>query len=332
MGSISFADFCAGIGGFRLGLERLGWTCVYSCEIDPYCEQTYKLNFGCEFDAKDISEVKADALPYFDVFCAGFPCQPFSIAGKRLGLLDPRGTIFGEIVRIVQHVRPKAVMLENVTHLLHHNGGRTFGFMVRLLSQLGYHVYYEVLDSAYFGVPQSRPRLYILAVRCDLGAGLLTITSSRTRRTPFRPFIKHGDFSIPISARWQEYIDLYTGKKSLREMSFAVPKTRVRLERVADNVDLEDCVLQMRSSGIRAVSIDAPLPTFAVSVSGGGPMIPIYTGERRHLSLTEMKRLMGFPDSYKFDVARTYAIKQLANAVCPQVIASLGEDLMRSLG
>ena len=100
------------------------------------------------------------------------------------------------------------------------------------------------------------------------------------------------------------------------------------LERIDKNADLNDCVFQMRSSGIRALSIDKPLPTFAVSVSGGGAMIPVYSKERRHLSLIEMKRLMGFADDFIFPVSRTKAIKQLANAVCPPVIASICQDML----
>lgn len=137
-----------------------------------------------------------------------------------------------------------------------------------------------------------------------------------------------GDYSIPISNRWQEYIDLYTNQITPDEVSFDLPKTRTRLERIAPSCDLDDCVFQIRSSGIRAYSLDEPFPTFAVSNSGGGAMIPVLSKERRHLNLTEMRRIMGFPEWYDLSaVSRTDTIKQLANAVCPPVIASICNDI-----
>ncbi len=331
MRDITFADFCAGIGGFRIALDDLGWHCVYSCEIDDRCEDTYKLNFGVGFDDKNIFDIDPSCLPEFDVLCAGFPCQPFSIAGKRLGLGDPRGHVFTQITNIVREARPSVVFLENVVHLIHHGKGKSFAAMKGLLEELGYNVLYQIVDSSFFGVPQRRSRVYILGFRDDHKIPEFRMAEERTPETPFRGFINHGDYSIPISDRWQEYIDLYTGKKTLDKMSFEVPKTRKALERISAKADLDNCILQMRSSGIRAISLDEPMPTFAVSHSGGGAMIPVYTGERRHLNLTEMKRIMGFPDSFRFNVARTHAIKQLANAVCPPVIASIGEDIHKAL-
>lgn len=332
MNTLTFADFCAGIGGFRIGLEKLGWKCVFSCDIDPNCEQTYAHNFGQSYDEYDIFDIDPRTLPYFDVLCAGFPCQPFSIAGKQLGLADPRGTVFDQIAAIARVVKPRVVFLENVGNLLHHDSGRTIKHITAALSELGYSVHITSLDSAFFGVPQSRVRVYILALDKSAPQQDLQIRTRLTEPTPFRDFIQKGDYSIPISDRWQEYIDLYTGRKTLEEMTFEVPKTRRSLERVGRNVDLDDCVFQMRSSGIRAYSIDQPLPTLAVSHSGGGAMIPVYTGERRHLSVIEMRRLMGFPENFAFPVSRTHAIKQLANAVCPPVVTSIGEDLVKVLG
>lgn len=327
MRKIKFIDFCAGIGGFRLGLENLGWECVYSCELDEYCEKTYSLNFGHGFNERDIFDVNPETLPYFDVLCAGFPCQPFSIAGKQLGFEDPRGEIFNQIIKIAKVTEPSVIFLENVSNLVNHNKGKTFQAIKKSLEDLNYKVHFKVLDSSLFGVPQRRPRVYILAVAEGIDSSDFTITEKRTDECSFRAFIEKGDFSIPITDKWQEYIDLYTGVKELEQMSFEVPKTRVALERISKKANLSDCVLQIRSSGIRAFSLDEPLPTFAVSNSGGGAMIPVYTGERRHLNITEIKRIMGFPEQYKFNVARTHAIKQLANAVCPPVISSIGKDL-----
>ena len=217
--------------------------------------------------------------------------------------------------------------MENVPNFVSHNRGESAKYLLSELNKLGYTAHLGILDSAYFGVPQHRKRVYIVAFQEGHKGLFFSYTVKRTTPAPYRSIIVHGDSSIPISERWQEYIDLYTGKKALTEMSFKVPKTRTTLERVNQGVNLNDCILQLRSSGIRACSIDFPLPTFAVSHSGGGAMIPVYTGERRHMSLMEIKRLMGFPDAYVFPVARTHAIKQLSNAVCPPVIYSVAQDI-----
>ena len=140
-----------------------------------------------------------------------------------------------------------------------------------------------------------------------------------------------GDNSIPISSKWHKYIDLYQGLISSEEIGFDLPKTRKNLERIDANTDLNNCIFQIRSSGIRAISIENQYPTFAVSHSGGGAMIPVYSRERRHMSLLEMTKLMGFPTNFQFPVSRTHAIKQLSNAVCPPVIESIAKDISRIL-
>jgi len=331
MEQITFADICAGIGGFRLGLQSLGWRCIFTCEIDRECESTYKANFNDRFDAHDVTTIEPRTFPYCDVLCAGFPCQPFSIAGKQLGFSDERSSVFPAIMRITRSALPKVLVLENVSNLIRHDGGRTFAQMLSEVKDIGYDVHYEVLNSAFFGVPQSRPRVFIIAFRRDLAARRFKIISKVTNVTPFRPYIAHGDYSIPISSKWEEYIDLYSGSKSVDQMSFNVPKTRTKLERINPGAILSDCIFQMRSSGIRALSLDSPLPTLAVSHSGGGAMIPVYSKERRHLSVLEMKRVMGFPDEFRFAGARTFAVKQLANAVCPPVVTSLGRQVQEVL-
>lgn len=326
--SFTFADLCAGIGGFRLGLEKLGGKCLFSSDLNLESEKSYQANHGNGFDAYDIFDIKEKAFPHIDVLCAGFPCQPFSIAGKKAGFKDKRGTVYFKISSIAQASKPKIIFLENVANLVRINKGNTCRTIFEDLENIGYQVYYDILDSSDFGIPQARKRVYIVAIRSDISSFGFTFTKKRTPKIPFNTIIAKGDNSIPISNKWNIYIDLYTGKISAKEVPFELPKTRKALERADTNVDLENCIFQIRSSGIRALSIDKPLPTFAVSISGGGAMIPVYSKERRHLSLLEMKRLMGFPDDFIFPVSRTNAIKQLANAVCPSVIESIGRDFL----
>lgn len=330
-----YAEFCAGVGGFRLGLELSGANVqlVYSNEIDSSCEKTYEKNFGHKFDSKDIFKIEMDTIPDFDMLCAGFPCQPFSAAGKELGFDDARGTVFFRLLEIIRAKKPNIVFLENVKNLVRHNGGKTYKTILDSLSEEGYVLSPVILDSAYFGIPQSRSRIYIIGLLKEkYGDASVTFTQKSTEKTPLRPYLCPGDNSIPITARWEEYIDYYIGKKTAESVSFEIPRTRQKLERVAENCDLNDCIFQVRSSGVRALSLDNPLPTFTVLNSGGGAHIPILSKERRHLSVTEMKRIMGFPEWFSFDaVSRTDAAKQLANAVCPPVIASIYKDILNAI-
>lgn len=323
-----FLDVCSGIGGFRLGLEPLGFKCIGSIEINENSVKTYNTNYKTNHKAQSIFDVKENQIEDHDVLCAGFPCQAFSVAGKQDGFLDPRGSIIFEIIRIIKHKKPKFVFLENVKNLKNHNKGETLNKIFNLLDAAGYIPQFDILNSKDFGVPQNRERIFIIAIRKDCYKLDFQFPIPQNIKKPFRDIISKNDYSIPISDKWQEYLDYYLGKKTAEELSFDLPKTRKKIERINKGTDLKNCVLTMRSSGIRAYSVEDVLPTLAVSISGGGAMIPVYTKERRHLSILELKRLMGFPDEFIFTVSRTDAIKQLANAVCPPVIYAVGEQLI----
>jgi len=161
---IRFIDMFGGIGGFRYGLEQASdmFECVWYCDIDKYAVQTYNKNFGENYESTDIREVKIEDIPEFDMLCAGFPCQAFSIAGKRRGFEDTRGTLFFEITRIIKSKRPKVLFLENVKGLLNHDKGETFRVIIQTLDELGYDLEWQMLNSKHFGVPQNRERVYIV--------------------------------------------------------------------------------------------------------------------------------------------------------------------------
>jgi len=177
----TFIDLFAGIGGFRIGCERNFMKCVFSSEIDKYACETYLRNFG-EDPMNDIIKTPSHLIPSHDLLCGGFPCQTFSIAGKRKGFDDIRGTLFFEIARILRDKRPKVFLLENVEGLISHDGGRTLSIILGILSRsingnnllfldkdsLKYDVYWTVLNSADFGLAQNRRRIFIVGFRNDL--------------------------------------------------------------------------------------------------------------------------------------------------------------------
>ena len=168
----TIADVFAGIGGFHLAADRLGATCVFACEVNAAARKTYAANFSvtdASF-ATDIVAVSKGAVPDFDVLCAGFPCQPFSIAGAREGFADPRGTMFFELAKLLEAKRPRAFFFENVRGLMSHDGGRTLATIKDTIEQLGYDMSVHVVNAAHYGVPQGRVRLFMIGFRDDTGA------------------------------------------------------------------------------------------------------------------------------------------------------------------
>lgn len=156
-----FIDLFAGVGGFRLGMERAGHECIWSCEIDKWAKAVYRYRFG-ETPTGDARRVDPSEIPDFDLLCAGFPCQSFSLAGKRGGFEDARGTLFYEICRIARAKRPPLLLLENVGGLLSADNRLAFKVVLESLGELGYDVEWQVLNSKDFGVPQNRPRVFIV--------------------------------------------------------------------------------------------------------------------------------------------------------------------------
>lgn len=163
-----FIDLFAGIGGIRLGFESVGGHCVFSSEFDEDACKTYEANFG-EHPSGDITKIKASDIPDFDILLGGFPCQAFSIIGKKEGFANETcGTLFFEIERILKEKRPPAFMLENVRNLVAHDNGNTFKVIITHLEKLGYHVYAKVLNALDYGVPQKRERIYIVGFLDDV--------------------------------------------------------------------------------------------------------------------------------------------------------------------
>jgi DNA (cytosine-5)-methyltransferase 1 len=169
----TFIDLFAGIGGFHIALHNLGSRCVFISEFDKYARQTYEHNFSkivpdlisSDNFAGDITKINAKDIPEFDILCAGFPCQPFSVAGYKKGFDDTRGTLFFDIARIIKEKKPQAFILENVKGLFIHNNGQTLLRMKEVLESLGYSFFYKILKADDYGVPQNRQRLLMVGFR-----------------------------------------------------------------------------------------------------------------------------------------------------------------------
>lgn len=171
MKKFCFIDLFCGIGGFHQAMSQLGGQCVYACDIDEDCRKTYEVNYGIRPD-RDITKIDVKKIPQYDVLCAGFPCQAFSKAGKRLGFQDEtKGTLFFDIERIMQQTKPKYALLENVRNLVSHDNGNTWKVIHQHLVAIGYNVLHTpvIFSPHYIGVPQHRERVYIMCVRKDIG-------------------------------------------------------------------------------------------------------------------------------------------------------------------
>ena len=191
---MKFIDLFSGIGGFRLALEKFNYKCVFSADNNLYACETYYKNFK-EYPLVDIKKLSPKKIPNHDILCAGFPCQPFSIAGKRKGFDDVRGTLFFDIVRILKEKKPKIFILENVKGLVNHNKGETFKKILEILSKklngkiikskkenLGYNVFWKVLNSTNFNVPQNRERVFIIGFR-DQSINFKFPTNQKLKKT-----------------------------------------------------------------------------------------------------------------------------------------------------
>ncbi|KKS55645.1 MAG: Cytosine-specific methyltransferase [Candidatus Magasanikbacteria bacterium GW2011_GWA2_42_32] len=304
-------DLFAGIGGMRLGFERAGFEIVYSNDVDHYACQTYRANFG-EIDERDIRTVDIESVPQFDVLLAGFPCQPFSLIGKRDGLEDPRGQLFNEVVRFLNSRKPEAFMLENVKNLLKHNKGETYGFIKKALEQAGtgYTVFEQILDSRNFGVPQHRERAYIVGFK-----------------NPDVTFDFPDKSSISGIGRLKDVLEKNVGEKYYLSKKYYTG-LMAHKKRHAE-----------KGSGFGCEVLDPDGISNTIVCGNMGRERNLIQDELRTVNewgvrkLTEREcaRLQGFPDGFKIPVSTTQAYKQFGNSVSVPVIREVAKALKKSL-
>ena len=313
---LKFFDLFAGIGGFRLGMERAGHECIGSCEWDKHARETYKKNFGSYPEYDDAKDLHPQSLPYFDVLCAGFPCQAFSIAGKRLGFEDTRGTIFFEIARIAKEKRPPYLFLENVRGLLSHDKGRTFDTIISTLDEMGYDAEWQVLNSKYF-VPQNRERIFIV--------GHLRDRSSRK-------VFPLGDFDSEIDKQKLTQIgNIDTkGHNSLwgrvYDPNFIGPSLNANGGGMGAKTGLfaVDMVYMANTNANMKQREQERTETWTL---GTGNDFGIREGMRiRRLMPIECERLQGFPDNWTIG-SDTQRYKQCGNAVTVDVVEYIAKEL-----
>lgn len=309
---LKFIDLFAGIGGFRIALENLGYECVFSSEWDKYAQVTYKENFN-EVPSGDITKISESSIPKHDIICGGFPCQAFSISGKQRGFEDTRGTLFFDILRIANYHKPKVLFLENVKNLIKHKNGDTLKTIIKKLEELDYSVFYEVLKASNYGVPQARERVYFVCFRNDLGIKNFTFPKPTNKKI----FVKDILESVVDD-------DFFINRKDIefweREEFFQLKPIQIGK-------------INKGGQGERIYSINGHGIT--LSAHGGGIAgktgAYLVNGKIRRLTPRECARLQGFPDSFKIPVSRNQAYKQFGNSVSVPVLKLIFEKVNKIL-
>jgi len=304
---LKFIDLFAGIGGIRLGFEKYGLDCVFSSEWDPHAQKTYKSNFG-EVPAGDITKINAKEIPDFDILTGGFPCQPFSSIGKREGFKHKiQGTLFFDIVRIIEEKKPKAFLLENVKGLVNHDNGNTFKVIMETLDNLGYKTYSKILDSSDFGVPQYRKRIFIVGFNREFFGGDNNIIFN---------FPKASKNKVGIGKFVEKNVDGYTISKHLQDV-YLFKKDDGRPLIIDETYNNPVNTLVSTYHKIQRIT--------GIFVKDGPTGLRLLTEK-------ECKAIMGFPPDFKVPVSRTQMYRQFGNAVAVPVVEKVAGEIINTIG
>lgn len=323
--TFKFIDLFAGVGGFRIALQNLGGKCVFTSEWDKEAQKTYRANFG-EVPFGDITkeETKSFIPDDFDVLCAGFPCQAFSIAGRRGGFEDTRGTLFFDVAEIIKRKKPKAVFLENVKGLRNHNGGRTLETILNVLrNDLGYFVPEpQVLNAKDFGVPQNRERIFIVGFREDQGITSFDYPKPTKKKVSFHQIKEK---KVPatkfyLSTQYLETLRNHKARHASKGNGFGY-------EIISDD-GIANAIVVGGMGRERNLVIDDRITDFTPTTHIKGK---VNREGIRKMTPREWARLQGFPDKYIIPVADASAYKQFGNSVAVPAIQATAEQLLKAI-
>jgi len=320
-----FIDLFAGIGGFRIAMQSLGGKCVFTSEWDEQAKKTYEANFG-EVPFGDITkeETKKFIPDDFDVLCAGFPCQAFSIAGKRGGFEDTRGTLFFDVAEIIKRKRPKAIFLENVKGLFNHDKGKTLKTILNVLrNDLGYFVPDpKVLNAKDFGVPQNRERIFIVGFRSDLGIDQFEYPKPTNQTATFEEIKEENTVSVKYYLS-ETYLSTLINHKKRHESK----GNGFGYEIIPDD-GTANAVVCGGMGRERNLVYDDRLEDFTPVTHIKGD---VNRKGIRKMTPREWARLQGFPDNFIIPVADASAYKQFGNSVAVPAIRATAEKIIKKM-
>lgn len=325
-------DLFAGIGGIRKGFENAfgdDISTVFVSEWDAYAQKTYNANFKDDFEiAGDITQIDEKDIPKFDICLAGFPCQAFSLAGKRMGFEDDykgmcRGTLFQDVVRICEYHKPKVIFCENVKGLTIHDRGRTFKVIKRAFEQIGYTVYDKVLNSKDFGVPQNRERIYIVAFRKDIDSSGFKFPVGTDSETKIKDIMEEDVVSVKyyLSTTYLETLKRHKERHEAKGNGFGYE--------IRDINGQAGAIVCGGMGRERNLIVDKRLKDFTPVTHIKGE---VNREGIRKMTPREWARLQGFPDSFKLELADTHLYKQFGNSVTVNVIEAIAHEIREVLG
>nr|WP_235300022.1 DNA cytosine methyltransferase [Porphyromonas sp. COT-108 OH1349] len=321
----TFIDLFAGIGGFRMAMQNLGGKCVFSSEWDPQAKKTYLLNYG-EVPFGDITlETTKDFIPdNFDILCAGFPCQAFSLAGKRLGFEETRGTLFFDIAEILRRKRPKAFFLENVKGLLIHDKGKTIKTILKVLREdLDYYVPEpQIVNAMNFGVPQHRERVYIVGFRKDQNVDEFNYPKPKSKKKTFADIKEENTVSVKyyLSTQYIKTLMAHKERHAAKGNGFGY-------EIIPDD-GIANAIVVGGMGRERNLVIDNRLKDFTPVTNIKGE---VNRDGLRRMTPREWARLQGFPDEFIIGVADASAYKQFGNSVAVPAIQATAEEIIKRI-
>lgn len=318
---IDFIDLFAGIGGFRLAFEQAGYKCLFSSEINDHCQEVYKKNFN-EDPFPDVTQIDPKDLPDFQTLLAGFPCQPFSICGKKKGFEDTRGTLFFDICRIITAKSPQVIVLENVKHLIHHDSGNTLATILSTLESLGYTVSHKLLNSKDFGVPQNRERIVIIGHKNGRKFDFTKLKNQRM--VQLKDFLdKEGEFEYLDPSEYtilENYTVQKTGLIFIGYRNKNIWKTGIRPN--------TEHLSRVHRQPNRIYSVEGTHPTLPSQESSGRFFIYLPEENKvRKLTVNECYRIMGFPENFKRANVLSEQYRQIGNSVCIPMMKEIAIQL-----
>jgi len=322
--SYKFIDLFAGIGGFRTGFERNKCNCVFSSEIDEHAGEMYQANYN-EKTFKDITKIDEKEIPNHDILLAGFPCQPFSIAGEKKGFNDTRGTLFFDIERILKAKRPKAIVLENVKYFKSHDSGNTLKVVLNALENIGYTTSWQVLNAKDFGVPQNRERTIIVG---SLNAIKFDFNKLKRKQPSFIKDILEDDNGQIEYLDEREYTLIQTPKKQPSGLIFVGYRNKkIRTKGTRENTNH---LSRVHKQPNRIYSSDGTHPTLSAGESSGRYFV--YHNKRvRKLTLKECYRLMGFKDDFKLIGAKSKLYNRVGNSIVIPMVEEIALQVKKQI-
>lgn len=314
---ITLLSFFAGVGGIDLGFHQAGnFKTIYANEFDKFARTTFEANFNLKVDHRDIRNISEEEIPYGDILLAGFPCQPFSVAGYRKGFEDDRGGLFFDTLRIIKKVQPKVVFLENVKNMVTHDNGNTFKVIREGLEMNGYYLKWAVLNAKEYGnIPQNRERIYIVGFRS---------------KDAFEKFDFPG--KIPLLNPLDKYIDFNNKVENI--FYYSKTKNPTFYDKLEKAITRQDTVYQWRRQYVRE-NKSGVVPTLTANMGTGGHNVPLILAKHgiRKLTPRETFNIQGFPKNFILprEISNGQLYKQAGNSVVVSVIKRIATNILEAL-